>query len=152
MLGQRFLPVPDLIAGTGHLSELFVQPDLGNPVDVAQALGKLVVATAIEPSGEGFNDLLASQSRAPRSAHGQNERPTEAGVVGGVELLKALELLGAAVGQARAALFASRLFGERAADHGLAGQFRVRTNQVEPGGFGRLAHDLDQRVVQLHDA
>ena len=43
VLGQPLGPVPDLVAELGLVAELVVEPDLGDAVDVAQALGELEV-------------------------------------------------------------------------------------------------------------
>ena len=50
VLGQPLGPVPDLVAELGHMAELVVQPDLGDAVDVAQALGAFEVGV-VRPAG-----------------------------------------------------------------------------------------------------
>ena len=130
MLGQGFSPVPHLFAKQGRDSELLVQPQLGDAVDLAQALGELVVAVAVQAALEGVDDLAAVQPQPARAAHGQDERPAEARVVVGIQLLQARELGGRAVGQARRALLVRALGRQRAADQGLAGQFGVGADQV----------------------
>ena len=46
---EFFLPVPQLVAQHRLVAELVVQPDLGNAVDVAQALLPLKLRVAVQP-------------------------------------------------------------------------------------------------------
>jgi hypothetical protein len=62
-------------------AELVVQPDLGDAVDVAQALGSSKSGW-LQAALEGGDDLGACVSPgAARAAHGQDEGPAEARVV-----------------------------------------------------------------------
>ena len=131
MLGELFLPVPDLLAQRGRHAELVVQADFDDAVDVAQAFGQFKVGVAVQAALEGLDDLRLVQAHAARAAHRQDEGPAELGVVVGVETLDFGELLGRAVGQARLGLLVGRLGRERLADHGLARQLRVGADQAE---------------------
>jgi hypothetical protein len=61
-----------LVAQRGLDAELVVQPDLGDAVDVAQALGELEVRVAVQPPLEGRDDLgaCAGPCRAGRAPPG----------------------------------------------------------------------------------
>jgi len=115
-------------------------------VDVAQALGQFKVGVTVQAALEGLDDLRLVQPHASRATHRQDEGPAELGVVVGVELLDFGELFGCAVGQARLGLLVGRLGRERLADHGLACQLRVGTDQAElriASGVGQhLAHGV----------
>ena len=68
--GERFGPVPHQVAEFGRRAELVVQADLGDAMDVAQALGELEVRMAFQAPREGLDDLLPRQPRprGPRTA------------------------------------------------------------------------------------
>jgi hypothetical protein len=66
--GQGLGPVPDLVAQHRLGAELVVQADLGDAVDVAQALGELELLRARQAPGEGVDDLLAGEAGAARAA------------------------------------------------------------------------------------
>jgi len=64
VLGQRLRPVPDLrCPARGLDAELVVQADLGDAVDVAQALGCARSRVAVQAALEGGDDLGAVQAR-----------------------------------------------------------------------------------------
>jgi hypothetical protein len=132
----------------GRDAELVVQADLGDAVDVAQALRQFEVRMALQAALEGGDDLAARKARAARPAHGQDEGPAEARVVGGVELLDVRKLGGRAVGQAGPALFVRALGGQALADHRLAGQFGVGAHQGHLPFAPGFAHAGGQRVLQ----
>jgi hypothetical protein len=129
-------------------AELVVQPDFGDAVDVAQTLGQLEVCVPLQAALEGADDLGAGQTGATRPAHGQNERPAEALVVAGVELLDVRELLWRAVGEPGPPLFVRALGGQALADHGLAGELGVGAQQFQLPGPRCFPHGRCQCVPQ----
>ena len=146
VLGQLFLPIPDLVAERGLHVKLVVHADFGDAVDVAQTLLQLHVGVTEKAALEGIDDLFFTQAQATRAAHGQDERPSKFGVVVGVELLDLVEFFGRAVGQARLGLFVGRFGRQGLADHGLARQLRVCADQVQlrfaPGVRQQFAHGV----------
>ena len=58
------------------MAELVIQAELGNAVNVAQALGELEVGVVIQPPLEGGDDLRLGQTRprGPRTAR-MNGKP-----------------------------------------------------------------------------
>jgi hypothetical protein len=123
------VPVPHAVADGGLEAELVVQPDLGDAVDVAQALGAFEVHRVAQAALEGGDDLALVQADAARAAHREDEGKTELRVVLRVELLDVRELLGRAVREAGLGLFVGGLGGERLGHHGLACEFRVGADQ-----------------------
>ena len=148
VLRELLGPVPHAVAQLRRHAELVVQADLGDAVDVAQALVALEVHRVAQAAGEGGDDLVPPQPEAARPAHGQDEGEAEPGVVVGVELLQPGEFLGRAVGQAGLALLVGRLGGERLRHHRLAGQLRVGADQRELRLQPRVSHDGDESVFQ----
>jgi hypothetical protein len=148
-LRQALGPVPDQVAEHRRDTELVVQPQLGDAVDVAHGLGELEVRVVGQPPHEGRNDLLARQAQAARPAHGQHEGKAELGVVVGVELLDAGEFLGCAVGQAGLALLVRRLGGQRLRHHRLARQFRVGAHQPDLRGEVRFGEHPREHMLHL---
>ena len=69
---ERLGPVPHQVAERRDDAEALVEPDLGDPVDVAQALGALEVGVVLEAAREGRDDLVAcaGPGRAPRARRG----------------------------------------------------------------------------------
>ena len=152
VLRQRFGPVPHEVAERGRDAELVVQANLGDAVDVAQAFGELELGMALQPPLEGRDDLAAREARAALASHREDERPAEFRVVVGVEPLERRELLGRAVRQAGARLLLRRFGRQRAGDHRLAGQFRVRAHQGELAVALGVAHDVHERELQVREA
>ena len=152
VLRQALGPVPHQIARLGRVAEFVVEPDFGNAVDVAQALGALEVGVLVQAARQGGNDLSAAQAQATRPAHRQDEGEAKARVVGGVELLDAGKFFGCAIGQARFALFVGGLGRQGLANHGLARQLGVGADQGELGVLTGLAHYLRQRQLEVHQA
>ena len=143
---ELFLPVPKLVAQHRLVAKLVVEPDLGNAVDVAQALLPFKLRVAQQAPRKGFNDLLLVQPQSTRATHRQNEGKAELGVVVGVELLDHRKLCRRALRQTRLALLVGGLGRQALADHGLAGQLGVRLDQFDLSFFaGRLKH-----AGQLH--
>ena len=143
---EFFLPVPHLVAQHRLVAKLVVEPDLGDAVDVAQALLPLKLRVAQQAPRKGLDDLLLVQPQAARATHRQNERKAELGVVVGIELLDHRKLCRRALRQACLALLVGGLGGQALADHGLAGQLGVRLDQFDLRFFaGRLQH-----AGQLH--
>ncbi|MNV36366.1 hypothetical protein D3C71_1278390 [compost metagenome] len=149
VFGQFFLPVPHVVAQHGLGGELVVQANLGNAVDVAQGLGQFELGVVVQAPRKGVDDLPLGQARAARPAHGEDEREAEALVVGRVELLDALELLGRAVGQARRALLVGGFGREVFRHHGFARQLGVGADKTQLGVQLGSAHHLRQRVLQV---
>jgi hypothetical protein len=145
---QRFGPVPDPFTPRRRDAELVVQPDFGDAVDVAQALGQLEVRVPLQAALEGGDDLRSAQARHARPAHGQDERPAEPLVVAGIDLLDAGELFGRAVGQPGPPLFIGALGGQALADHGLAGQLGVGAQQCQLLGARRFPNGRCQLMPQ----
>ncbi len=152
VLRQALGPVPHQVAELGHVAELVVEPDLGDAVDVAQALGHLVVGVVVQPALEGGNDLGLVQSRAARAAHRQDEGEAELGVVVGIELLDLGELGRRAIGQPGLALFVRALGGERLAHHRLARQLGVGADQCQLRCQIGATQHLHQRQLQCGQA
>ncbi|OIQ71145.1 hypothetical protein GALL_472380 [mine drainage metagenome] len=148
MRGQAFAPVPHRVAQFGREAELVVEANFGDAVDLPQGFGELEVRRVVHTALQGGDDLRARQSGAARPAHGEDEGPAEAGVVGGIELGEAGEISRRAVRQTGAALLVGGLGSKRAGDDGLARQFRVGANQGEPFLAAGLAHGLRQRVLE----
>ena len=149
VLGQLLLPVPDLVAQRRLDAELVVQADFDDAVDVAQAFAQLIVRVTQQAALEGVDDLPLAQAGAARSAHRQDEGEAELGVVVGVQLLDAGEFLGRAIGQAGLALLMGGFGGQRLADHGLAGQFRVGADQGQLGVTAGSVQRLDHRMLEF---
>ena len=152
VLRELLGPVPHQVAELRRMAELVVQANLGNAVDVAQALGELEVGRVVQPALEGGDDLGLAQPQAARAAHREDERKAELGVVVGVELLDARELLGRALGEAGLALLVRRLRRQRLADHGLAGELGVGADQPHLRLAAGLLHHPGQCQLQLHQA
>ena len=148
-LRQPFVPVPDLLAQVGVNAEFVVEANFGNAVDVAQGLGEFKVHRVAQAPLPGGDDLLARQPLAAWAPNGQEERKTKLGVVVAVELLDVGQLLRVAVGQTGAALLVGGRGGEGVAQHGLAGQFGVGTDQCELRVMARLAQHLHHGVLEL---
>ena len=149
VLGELFVPVPHVVAQQGLGTQLVVQADLGNAVDVAQGLGALEVCMVAQPPRKGVDDLLFAQPRAARPAHRQDEREAEARVVVGVELLNARKLVGRALREARLRLLVRRFGRQALRHHGLACQLGVGTDQAELRvGAGR-AHGMGHGVLEV---
>ncbi|MCY1538713.1 hypothetical protein D9M68_742660 [compost metagenome] len=143
VLRQRLVPVPHRVAQRGLKAELVVQPDLGDAVDVAQALGALEVHRVVQAAFEGGDDVRLAQAGATRAAHREDERESVLRVVVGVEPLDVRELGGRAIRQARLGLLVGRFGGERLAHHGLARELGVGSDQGElrlHAGFVQHAH------------
>ena len=150
--GQRLVPVPHIVAQHRLGSELVVQANLGNAVDVAQGLSQLKFGVVVQPPCKGVDDFLLGETRAARPAHRQDEREAKAFVVRRVELLNALELLGRAFGEACLALLVGGFSREAFRHHGLARQFGVGANQGQLRVQLGRAYHLRQRVLQVRQA
>ena len=147
--GQFFLPVPHHVAQCRFDAEFVVQANLGDAVDVAQALLPFEVGVALQAAFEGLDDLPLAQARATRATHRQNERPAEPGVVVGIELLDPGELVGCAVGQSRFGLLVGRFRRQGLADHGLAGEFRMGPDQGQLRISSGFAQHHAQGVLEM---
>ncbi|EWS58157.1 hypothetical protein Y694_03932 [Methylibium sp. T29-B] len=150
--GQLLGPVPHRVAQDRRGAELVVQADLGDAVDVAQALGQLDLGVALQPALQRREDLAPVQALAAWAAHRQHEGPAEARAVFGVEPLHQRELLRGAVVQAGARLLAGRFGGQRAGHRGLARQLGVGAHQRELGLAPGLAHHAHHRMLELRQA
>ena len=149
VLGQLFLPVPDIVAQRGGVAELVVEANLCNAMDVAQSFGPLVVRVVEAAARKGVDDFGLAQPSATRAAHGQDEGEAEARVVVGVELLDAREFLGRAGRQASGVLFVGGFSGQRLGHHGLAGQLRVGADQAQLRLGRGLGQHLDHGVLEV---
>ena len=147
-LRQPLVPVPDLLAQVGVNAEFVVEANFGNAVDVAQGLGEFKVHRVAQTPLPGGDDLCTVQPLAARAPHRQDEGKAKFGVVVAVELLDEGQLLRIAMGQARAALLVGGGGSQGLAQHGLAGQFGVGTDQRElrftPRSTQHLHHGLFQ--------
>ena len=149
VLGQLLMPVPDLIAQRGLYSELVVQANFHDAVDVAQAFLQLKIRMVLQPAREGGDDLLPAQAHAARAAHREDERKAEFCVVVGVELLQRGEFFGRAMGQTGLALLVGRFDAEACADHRLAGQFRVGLDELDLRFLASIVQHPRHDVFQL---
>ena len=129
--GQLLLPVPYGIAVIGCDAKLVVQADLGNAVHIAQAFFALKIRVSLQAALKGGNDLCLGQAQSARPAHREDEREAKARVVVAVELLEMFKLRWGALGETCLVLLVGGLSGQTVADHGLAGQLRVRAQQVK---------------------
>ena len=149
--GQQLGAVPGLVAERRQGTELVIEPDLGDAVDVADALGELEFRVVAEAPLEATDDLVAVQPAAARPAHRKRKRPTKLRVVGRVQRLDVCELGRRAVGQARLTLLVRRLGRQRLAHHGLACQFGVGADQRDLRLAARVTQHRDQRVLELRE-
>ena len=148
-LRQPFVPVPDLLAQAGVNAKFVVEANFGNAVDVAQGLGEFKVHRVAQTPLPGGDDLCTVQPLAARAPHRQDEGKAKFGVVVAVELLDLGQLLRIAMGQARSALLIGGGGGQGIAQHGLAGQFRVGTDQCELRFTPRRAQHLHHGLFQV---
>ena len=146
---QQLGAVPRLPAEHRRRGEAIVEAQLGDAVDVAQRLGELEVGVVLEATLEGGDDLRLGQAVAARPAHREHERKAEALAVGRVQARDRRQLVRRARGEADPALLVVRLGGHRPGDHRLAGELGVRAQQGELLVAAGLAHDLDQRALEL---
>src|SRR6202165_4220933 len=99
--------------------------------DLLQRFLELGGAIALEALGEAGDD------RCPvETLDRDDERKSEPGVIGAIELLQPRELLGRALGEAGAGLLGVRIGRQLAADRRLAGQLRMRADERELRVFG----------------
>ena len=115
VLRELLAPVPDLVAERGLDAELVVQADLGDAVDVAQALGEFEVRV-VGAGGARRSSMISARvrpaPRGPRTARMKGK--PNFGVVVGVELLDAARTPRACSAVRPApALLVGRLGGER---------------------------------------
>ena len=144
--GEPFRPIPHAIAELGHVTELLVQADLGDPMDVAQRFGVLEAGRMAEPSLERFEDLGLAEPASARAAQRKNERKAEPRLVVGVQRADPRELPRRARGEAL--LLARRLARQRRVLHRAAGELRVRADQRELRVGAGLANDLHERALE----
>ncbi len=148
---ERLGPVPHQVAERRDDAEALVEPDLGDAVDVAQALGALEVGVVLEAAREGRDDLVLAQALAARPAHGEDEREAELRPVSGVERADPRQLFGRARGEPGARLLVARRGRERVRRHRLAGELGVGADQGELLVLPGVADDLDQRALERGD-
>ena len=148
-LRQPFVPVPHLLPQFGLNAEFVVEANFGNAVDVAQGLGEFKVHRVAQTPLPGGDDLCTVQPLAARAPHRQDEGKAKFGVVVAVELLDLGQLLRVAMGETRSALLVGGRGGEGIAQHGLAGQFRVGTDQRELRFTTRSTQHLHHGLFQV---
>ena len=148
-LGQRLLPVPDLVAALDGGAKFVVQADLGNAVHIAQAFLQLIADWALQAALQGGDDLGLLHACAARSAHGHDKGETKFGVVGGIERLDCFKLGRRALRQARLALLQGRFGRQAFVHHGLSRQFRVGAQQRQLRLLGRVGDYFCQGLLEL---
>ncbi len=83
-------------AKIGQDLQQVVEPQFGDAVNLAQALGHFVAALVLEAAGEGVDDAVAGQAIAIRAFDGEDEWETELELVVGVKPMQGRVLLRAA--------------------------------------------------------
>ena len=146
---QDLMPVPHRVALQGVNAKFVIQSNFNDAVNVAQTFLHFKVGVALQAPRKGVDDVLPGQACAARAAHRQNEGKAKPGVVVSVQLLNVGELFSRAIGQARLALFACRFGSECLADHGLACQLGVSTNQGQLGFTSGCIQHLHHAVLQM---
>ncbi len=144
--GQR---VPNPIASFGLLAQFVGQADFGDAVDIAQALGALGIGVVVQASLKRGQDVGFGQARAPWAAYGQDEGVAKALLVGGIECLQPLELIGRAARQPGAGLLVGGGGRQAVVDHGLSRQLRVGPDQGQLLGGRRRVHHQGAGVLEL---
>ena len=89
---QLFGPIPHQIAQRRCMAEFVVEADLGDAVNIAQALGKFIVRVMTQAALKGHHDLGFVEPQPPRAAHSQDERKAEFGVVCRIERVNFFKL------------------------------------------------------------
>ena len=149
VFGQLFVPVPDFIAQGRCDRKLVIDAQFDHAVNVAQAFLHFKVALVLQAPRKGGDDLLARQTVAARATHRQDEGKAELGFVVVVKPLQRAELVRRTAGQPRPVLFMGRFSRQVLADHGLAGQFRVRLDQGDLRRLTGVLQHARQDVFQM---
>src|SRR5438105_10701318 len=102
--GEPLGPVPNSVAERRFLTQFVVETELGDTVNLAQALGELELRMVFDAPLEGRNDFALRKPGAARTAHCKHERKAEFRAIVGVEPADFRDVIGAALLKARRAL------------------------------------------------